>query len=295
MTLDSYKVFHTVANEKQISRAAKTLFVTQSAVSQSIAQLESEIGCTLFERLPKGVRLTYEGQRFYNEINKGFLCFEKAEQEIEKLLKVDKGEIIIGAGDSVCSHYLLDQLAMFRHNYPDIVVHIYNKTSSQVIAMLDKGEIDIGFVNYPVQSEIDFDVLHVMDLEDGFVCSPSFGLDLDKNYSLNEIIEHPLVLLEEGTNMRRYFESITGSLGIDVSPSYEVGSADLLLSFAGKGFGIAFITKEFCKKAIDSGEVVLLKLNHNIPKRSIGMLTRKSKGMSVAITKLYEMISQQVK
>lgn len=282
MNLDNYQVFHTVAQQGQISKAAEKLYVSQSAVSQSVRQLEKDLDILLFDRTPKGVVLTYEGQLFYEQVDKGLAFFRKGQQILEEVKNLHRGEIAIAAGDSACSHYLLDKIEVHHNRYPDIKVHVYNKTSSGVVELLRQGVIDFGFVNTPIDSIEDIELTPVMDLQDCFVCASDYELDARKRYSLDALLSHPLIALEKGTNMRRYLEQIGLQNGCEIEPAYEVGSADLLLRFAAKGFGIAFVTKEFCSKEIDEGQIKVLRTSEKIKPRNIAMVTEKDRQLSKA-------------
>ncbi|MCK8060816.1 MULTISPECIES: LysR family transcriptional regulator [unclassified Fusibacter] len=288
MTLDSYKVFFTVAKEGQFSKAATVLYLSQPAVSQSVKQLEGQLGCVLFNRTAKGVELTYEGDLLFGHLKKAFEHIEAAELAVIAAKNLEVGEIKIGASDSVCSHYLLDHLQTFKDKFPEIKVHVYNKTSSEVRSMLKSGEVEIGFVNMPLDGQDGLEVIDVMPLQDCFVHHPEFSSDLKGEKDLSQLAGYPLVVLEKGTNMRRFFDSIMHGHQVDYTADYELGSADLVVKFAIKKFGIAFVTREFCESEIASGALDIIRLKEEIPKRSIGMVTVKGKKLSSAAKEFYQ-------
>lgn len=289
MTLDNYKVFYTVANEGQISKAASKLYISQPAVSQTIKQLENELDCLLFHRTPKGVVLTQEGKLFYQQIAEAFSHLRMAEQIIRDSKSLEVGEIRIGASDSVCSHYLLDILATYREHYPNIHVHIYNKTSRQVLDLLRTNMIDIGFVNMPISDDSQLTITQVKALQDCFVCSPSYGIDTSLTYALEDLAKMSLLVLEEGTHMRNYLDGIMKTYALDYQPTYELGSADLLLRFAAKNFGIAFVTREFSEEALLCNQVHILHIDKPIPPRGIGMVTTEHRQLSHAAMEFYQL------
>ncbi len=290
MKLDSLKVFHTVVKSGKLSIAADKLFITQSAVSQSISGLEEYLGITLFYRKPKGFVLSHEGELLFGYIDKGLREIEKGLLLVDDLKNIDKGEITIGTSDSVCTHYLLDKLDEFKQIHPNINIHIYNKTSSQVIGLLREGKIDFGFINMPIKLSSDIVNEHVMELHDCFIASHSMAFDFSKRYELSEVLKNPIIALEKGTNMRNYLELIGRKYELEIIPSYEVGSSDLLIRFAEKNFGIAFVTKEFTKKELDEGSVVEIDLYEVIDERYIDIVILKERKLSHAAHAFYEMV-----
>ena len=113
-----YKVFYHVVKEGQISKAAKKMFISQPAVSQSIKLLEENLGGKLFLRTPKGVVLTTEGRALYEYVEKAYGYFMSGEKRFKELKDLEGGEIRIGASDTLCSHYLLSYLEELHEKYP---------------------------------------------------------------------------------------------------------------------------------------------------------------------------------
>ncbi|MFI3237204.1 MAG: LysR family transcriptional regulator [Lachnospiraceae bacterium] len=289
MNLDNLKVFHTVANLGKLSLASKSLFVTQSAISQSIKNLEEQVGVRLFDRTSKGVILTKEGALLYKYVDAGMKQLETGMSMMEAQKNLNIGEISIGASDTVCTHYLLSLLDSYRELYPDIKIHIYNMTSAQVIDLLDTGKIEIGFVNMPIKLNYDVSSHHVMVLHDCFVCNKDIDIDITNEYNIKDLLDYPLITLEEGTNMRCLLENLGERIHIPISPSYEVGSSDLLLRFAEKKFGIAYVTREFCSKELEEGILTEIKTKEIIEARNIDLIIKKNRSLSYASKALFDL------
>lgn len=293
--VEHYRIFKTVAEAGQISKAAKLLFISQPAVSQSIKALEAQLSCQLFKRTPKGVALTQEGMLFYQEIKLAFEHIQKAEKIIEDAKHLEVGEITIGASDSVCQHYLLDIIVAYKTQYPQIKVHVYNKTSYQVVKLLEAGQIDIGFVHMPLGLPENVASQVVKPLQDCFVCSPSFDLNVDENHTLAAILSQPLILLEEGTNMRMFLDRYVMAQSLTYTPAYELGSADLLVAFAKRQLGIAFVTEDFCRDALDRKDLVKVKLDQAFAPRNISMVTMTQSRHSCAAKAFKALVLEEFK
>src|SRR5258708_2004493 len=134
--LEWYRVFYHTARSGSFSKAAELLYITQPAISYAIKQLESTLGGKLFFRSSKGVTLTAEGEVLYQFIEQAFGFLTKAEQQIAEMHQLLRGEIRIGAGDTLCKHYLLPYLEAFNSSHPDIKIQVTNRTSRETVQLL---------------------------------------------------------------------------------------------------------------------------------------------------------------
>ena len=137
--LELYRVFHEVARMGNISAAAQNLFISQSAVSQSIKQLEEQLQVRLFSRSTKGVYLTSEGKLLQEYISHALGLIQSGEEKLAQSRQLLTGELIIGASDTVTKTYLLSRLEAFHRDYPDIRIRILNGTSHMVLNYLHAG------------------------------------------------------------------------------------------------------------------------------------------------------------
>lgn len=286
---EHYKVFYHVAKEGQISKAAKVLFISQPAVSQSIKVLEKNLDGKLFFRTPKGVTLTPEGKALYEYVEKAYSYFKSGERKFKELQDLEGGEIRIGASDTLCSHYLIDYLKEYHDMYPKVKIHVFNKTTYEIIDLLKKGEVDLGFINLPVQLDSSLQIQSVEVLQDSFVCSKKYKDLIKDEIPLKELCEYPLLLLEKNTNMRRFVDQIFIKHNVLYEPEFELGSIDLLVKFASAGFGISFITKNFVKKELEEKEIFVVDIKEDIPKRAIGMVKIKDRPLSNSANHFYSL------
>ena len=116
--LEQYKIFYTTAVCGSFSEAAKSLFITQSAVSQQIRSLENKLGVLLFVRGKKGAKLTTQGELLFGYAKRAIDEIENAENLFTRMKSLDEGSLRIGAGDTITRHFLLDKLDIFHNTYP---------------------------------------------------------------------------------------------------------------------------------------------------------------------------------
>ena len=131
--LELYRVFKEVAETGNITAAAQALYISQSAVSQSIKQLESELQTRLFSRNSRGVTLTGEGKLLYEYVRSAIGLLENGEDKLSQTRQLQMGQLTIGASDTVTSLFLLPYLDQFHKQYPAIHIQIISGRSHKVL------------------------------------------------------------------------------------------------------------------------------------------------------------------
>ena len=291
INLDLYRIFLTVADNRSFSKAARALYISQPAVSQSIAQLESRLACPLFVRTPRGVELTEEGSALYQYISKAMGFVTSGEEHLSSLRGLRRGSLRIGAGDTISHHFLLPHLRCFHEQYPEIQIEVTNRTSSETLDLLRTGRVDIGLINLPVDDDPALHFTPCADIHDVFVASEDvFGHLKGKTLTLKEIAALPLILLEEAANSRRYVDRFFSQQGIALTPEIELGAHALLLEFAQIGLGIACVTQEFAGQALENGRLFVLEQKTAIPEREIGLAVREGVPVPRAAQTFMDMI-----
>ena len=269
--LDSYRIFNEVSKHKSFSKAAKTLYMTQPAVSQTIMNLEQELGTRLFTRTSKGVVLTTDGQLLYEYVSSAVNLIEMGEKKLSESKNLMFGEMKIGVGDTISKYYLLPYLGEFHKDFPNVKLNIINRTTPELCRMLKSGELDIAVCNLPVKDPA-LEVQECIDIHDIFVCGEKYKYLTIEPRSIEEIMQLPVIFLESKSNSRQYVEKYLISKGIKIQPEIELGSHDLLLEFAKFNFGISCVIEEFSQEYINSGAVCKIRLIEGIPKRAIGFV-----------------------
>ena len=138
INLELYKVFYYVATTLSFSEASRQLFISQSAVSQSIKTLEKKLNHPLFIRSTKKVLLTPEGELLLQHVKPALQLLDEG----ESLLSGDnllKGQLRIAASDTICRYFLIDYLQKFHQTYPDVRIKVTNSTSIGCAELLEKG------------------------------------------------------------------------------------------------------------------------------------------------------------
>ena len=217
ISYDWYKIFFWAAECNSITLAAEKLYISQPAVSQCIRQLEEAIGCPLFIRTPKGVKLTAEGKTLYAHVSDGVNAFSEGERRLTAMLRLDAGEIRIGASDMTLEFCLLAYLERFHKKYPNIKISITNNPTPQTLELLRHGKIDFAVVSEPFACE-GFEAVPVREIQDIFICKST--CDIANHVSISEFQEQ-FIMLERNTSTRTFLEKeLRGLYGPDGYAEY---------------------------------------------------------------------------
>ena len=285
--LDYYRVFYETARFRSFSTAAQHLYVSQSAISQCIQQLESDLDVQLFIRTRKGVSLTNEGKILFSKVENAIGSIEQGESQLNKLRHLEAGELKIAAGDAITSHFLLKYLEKFHDLYPDIRIEMANSYSSQMAALVKEGDADLAFVNMPLKDD-ELVIEPCFEINDIFVCGPDFKQQ--NSYTWEEVSKLPLILLEKNSSSRRFLDKSFKKKNIALNPQIEMAAHDLLIRFASIHLGVSCVVEQFSKAELENGLIKKLPLDPPIPKRSIGYAYLKNAPLSYAAKAFIDLI-----
>jgi len=280
--LSLYKIFYTVADTQNISKAAAKLYISQPAISKSIRKLEENLNITLFSRNSRGVQLTEEGKILYEYVQKAFDSLQLGELQLKRILDLGIGHLRIGVSTTLCKFMLLPFLKTFIKEHPHIKITIACQSTNHTLQLLEENKIDLGFIGKPERfHHIHFD--SAGEIEDIFVATPAYldNLSLRTDSSDLDIFHAATLMLLDKENMtRQYIDDYLALHHIEMNSLLEISTMDLLIEFAKIGLGVACVIKEFVEKELAEGSLVEIPLGHSLPKREIGFAYLKNQSLS---------------
>lgn len=291
VNFDLYRIFYITAKAKSISNAAKELYISQPAVSQSIKQLEDKLGGRLFFRTPKGIVLTAEGEAVFKYIEQAYNFIITAQTKFSEMQNLINGEIKIGASDTLCKFYLLPYLQTFNKNYPDIRIQVTNRTTGETIKLLESGKVDFSIINLPIKTANHLKIIKGMTMQDCFVVGEKYKELASSPIHIKQLIDYPVLLLEKGSNIRQFIDDYALGNEVSLVPEIELGSIDLLVEFARINLGIACAVKNFIPTELDTSKLYELQLIEKIPERNIGIVFLKDVPLSAAARRFIELLT----
>lgn len=287
---DYYKTFYYVAKCGSVSRAAKLLLNNQPNLTRTIKNLEGQLGCPLFLRTNRGMKLTCEGEKLYEHIRIAFEHIEAAENELTQSSNMESGTVFVAASEVALRCFLLPVLKKYREIYPGIHIRISNHSTPQAIAELKEGTADFAVVTTPTVYSPTLTETNVKSIREVAICSPRFKELTDRKVSVSELKNYPLISLGSDTKSYEFYSEFFKNCGEVYQPDIEAFTADQILPIAEADLGIGFVPREFIH---ESDNVKIIDLAEKIPMRSICLIKRTEQPLSIAARELEKMILQQ--
>lgn len=284
-----YKVFYHVANTLSFSEASKQLFISQSAVSQSIKVLEKKLNQPLFIRSTKRVQLTPEGEILLKHIEPAMNLIHQGESQLLEANSLNGGQLRIGASDTICRYYLIPYLKEFHRKYPNVHIKVTNQTSIACAKLLDSGQVDFSITNYPnsgLSSAQNVRIIH--EFYDVFAANEEYKALKGKAVSLRELQTYPILMLDRKSTTSEFLHSMFQRHQLDLVPEIELSSNDLLIDLARIGLGIAFVPN-YCIPNGDK-DLFAVQLEEQLPTRQMVVAYNENVPLSQAAKQFMDML-----
>lgn len=254
MNITKYQTLITVVETGSLTRAAKQLGCTQSAVSHSIDSLEQELGFTLLRRGRAGVRLTGEGERLIPAVRSLLNSAEQLAQTASSIRGLESGTVRIGSFTSVAVHWLPPVLKEFQRDYPRVDIKLFNGDYHDVEQWLSEGSIDIGFVNVP--SPVDCQCIPLMEDRLLAILPRHSRFENYPRFPLVECETEPFISLLESSDhdARRALESA----GVKPNVRFYTKDDYAIIAMVEQGLGISIMPELLLKGRHDDVQVLPL-------------------------------------
>lgn len=284
-----YKVFYHVANTLSFSEASKQLFISQSAVSQSIKVLEKKLSQPLFIRSTKRVQLTPEGEILLKHIEPAMNLIKQGENQLLEANTLNGGQLRIGASDTICRYYLIPFLKKFHKKYPNVHIKVTNQTSIACARLLDSGQVDFSITNYPnsgLSNTQNVRIIH--EFYDVFAANEEYTSLKGRTISLKELQTYPILMLDRKSTTSEFLHSMFQRHQLDLVPEIELSSNDLLIDLARIGLGIAFVPN-YCIPPSEK-DLFIVDIEEQLPARQMVVAYNENLPLSQAAKQFMEML-----
>ena len=284
-----YRVFYHVATTLSFSEASKQLFISQSAVSQSIKVLEKKLDQPLFIRSTKKVQLTPEGEILLRHVEPAMNLIRKGESQLLEAHSLKGGQLRIGASDTICRYYLVPYLKRFHQEFPGVHIKVTNHTSIDCAKALENGEVDFIVVNFPNSALTgDLETRTIYEFHDVFIANPDAFPLMDQKLTFAQLLKQPIMMLDRRSTTSEFLHHIFQKNQLDLVPEIELSSNDLLIDLARIGLGIAFVP-DYClpKRCRD---LFVLELAQSLPARQLMVVSSPYAPVSQAAKQFMDML-----
>ena len=292
--LNLYYIFYTVALHKNISGAAKELYISQPAISKAISKLEQSLDVILFHRSSRGVTLTMEGELLFTQVQTAFSAIRHGEEQLKKVNELGISQISIGVSITLCKYVLLPYLQQFVKDNPHIKVTITCHPTMETLRDIDNSVTDIGVVGIPSLPN-GLTYIPFREIQDTFVTTDRYLENLkirvgnDRKAILNNAT---FMMLNKENISRKYVDMYLSSHQITMDNIIEINTMDLLIELAKIDLGIACVIKDFVKDELDDHSLTEVSLGRAIPKRKLGLVYKDDTIMTDAMKKFISYFTQ---
>lgn len=262
INLEYYKVFITIAKNKNITKAANELNISQPAISKTLKTMEGQIGKKLFIRENKGVVLSKEGIELYNLISNEINNIIKAENVFSRI--ISNNEIKIAIHPTVLNYFIntkkIDNLFNKYSNISFMDTSNFDLLNSQ----LKNGIIDSAFIIEPTNYKFDDNLI--------FKTLKTFHLCMVSNEPSSEIFNKPLILLDTNPKYKKIVQSIQKNFHTEETRVIIINDYDNILPLVKNGYANGLVIKEFVEKELQDEEVYEIPIEYQLPDINIGIL-----------------------
>lgn len=282
------KYLDAVVRLGSIRRAADRLNVASSAINRHILKIEDELGVRLFERLPRGVRLTPAGELLVQHVRGVLRDFDVIRSDIEELKGLRKGNVIVAAVEGVADEFLPKVVASFHGRHPGITFTLNVLDPNQIIAALRSNSADVGLMfNPPPQGGVKRAASVALRM--GAVMTPDHLLARRKRLRLKDCQAYPLILPDTVHPNRDWLNAIFALSAIRSQPVAISNSFQLMRELAKQRLGIAFQTTVGIEEELARGELVYIPLDERKLAASVLVaLVRAKEGLPTAASAFLE-------
>lgn len=276
-------IFHAVATHLSFSRAAKALELTQPAVSIQVQELEKSLGVTLFHRRPRKLGITQEGEIVFAYSQQIFSLSNKMMATVQEMQELETGHLTLGASTTPGEFVLPLAVGQFRRSYPGIRVELVISNTRSIIQRILDREIDLGMVGDRGEGySDDLEMVDYVDDEIVLVASPDHPLAEISGVSPAQVVEHGLIVREEGSATRQVALRLFQSLGAEPRVELELGSNQAVKQAAGAGGGIGVISRLGIVAEVEAGMLAVLDVEGWVCRRPLTLVHPKDRYLSPA-------------
>ena len=290
ISYDYYRVFYHVAKFKSFTRAAEVLLSNQPNITRTVKNLETALGCTLFVRSNRGVKLTDEGERLYTHVSIAFEHIQRGEEELALSRSLGSGIVSIGASETALHCLLLPILKQYKAAHPGVSIKVSNHSTPQAVSALKNGIVDIAVVTTPLDSGDTLREVPLKMFRETAVAGSAFAHLAERELTLRELAEFPIICLGPETKTHEFYSGLFSSHGLTLKAEIEAATADQVMPMVKNDLGIGFVPEEFIINEKDQNSFCVLSLAEEIPPRYISMVKRTDTSLSPAAKELERMI-----
>lgn len=294
MNFEQLRSFHAVATEGGFSRAAESIFLTQSTVSMQVKALERELGVRLFERLGRRVLLTQEGKSMLAYASRILTQAEAARRTMAAFRGLDSGELVVGASLTIGNYLLPELFGAFRRSHPGVRLVLDIAPTHRIAEQVAGGTLDLGLVEADVSDpELETRPFHTDELV--LIVPPGHRWAERWWVAVGDLPEEPFLEREPGSGTREIVQGRLAEQGVRVEPALELGSPEALKRAVRAGLGVAIVSRATVDLELQYGALKAVQVRGLRLTRPFLTLLHRDKHLSPVLSAFLELLQGSFK
>ncbi|MDS9469405.1 LysR family transcriptional regulator [Paracoccus sp. MBLB3053] len=264
-----------VARQGSIRRAARVLNVSASAVNRFVLEMEEDLGAPIFERLPKGLKLTTSGEMLVAHIRETLRAHDRMRAQIKALKGLSRGEVTVATMATLAAGRLADVVAEFRETHPQVDLRVTVGTRPEVIEAVASGEAELALAyNLPIDPRLHLAAEFQHQL--GAVVARNHPLTIKSSVRLSDCLVYPLVLADPSLSLREVVQNLAPA-GSVLMPTVETNSTELMKRLVRRAPHITFLNRVDVDQELRDGDLAFLPLEAAAGRQRL-MLAHRARG-----------------
>lgn len=293
MQFTALKSFTAAAQCRSFTKAAHSLGITQSAVSQQIATLERDLGIPLFDRVGRRVVLTEQGQRLLDYAHRILALVEEAQREVGGGVTKVQGPLRIASSTIPAESVLPDILAAFREQFPDVFEQITISDSRDALQAVSQGDVEVAFVGeQPHQAGLSVEPIGTDELL--LVASPAHSLAKQGSLTVKGLLSESVIVRERGSGSRHCVEQALHAHDVfpdDLTIVMEANSNEAIRAAVERGAGVAFLSRHIVSDSLAAGRLQQIRVRGLDTVRTLYLVTATDRAPSLAMRAFLDFIA----
>lgn len=260
MDIQELEAFWWIAQTGSFNRAAERLYLTQPSVTARIQALEKELGQLLFERKPRGVRLTDAGRVLLPHAERVLQDIRKAKRAVADLETATGGTLWVGSALTTSTYTLPQILAKFKASYPGVEVSVRTGRSQQIQQLVLDDSVQMGLVHSPLASHADIAATPLYDEPIVLVVHPGHPLEGRGEVTAEQLASEPFITSDKASGYWALVEQFWASAGLAPRVTMELDSIEATKRMVMSGLGLAMLPRGTVEGEIQTRQLVMVPL-----------------------------------
>lgn len=296
-TLQQLRILKAVASEKSFSRAAEILFVSQPSLSKQIKNLENRLGILLLNRENNTISLTEGGKIFLQYSERILALCEESCRALNDIKNGDRGNLTVGASQTIGTYLMPRVLALFAQNYPQINIKVQVNSTRIIAKNVVNREIDIAVIGGEIPEELKKNIEVEKFVEDELILiipkSHPFAQKKKKRINKDDLYHLNFITLNSTSTIRKFIDNILIQNNIKIKQFniiLQLNSIEAIKTAVSLGLGAAFVSSSAIEKEIELKTVEVLTIENIKITRTLSIITNQECYRSKAVEFFYKQL-----